>query len=116
MEMIKSLKERASQLTAQLELMEGRTKGETDQLLNINVTVTDFGFLSGDNGDYVVFTIKEDPSKFFFGGGVLTSHIQELDKEGYKQAIQSEGLPIRLEKKKSKANRLYTNVIFYPEN
>jgi hypothetical protein len=109
-----NLKDFASQLVAQSPVMEGREKGDTKTLLNINTTVNDFDFLKGDNGDYVVFTVNEDSKHFFFGGSVLTGHMKDLESAGYKESIQKEGLPIKLEEKKSKQGRIYTNVVFYP--
>jgi hypothetical protein len=112
---LQSLKERASQLSATLPIMEGREKGEMDSILNTVVTITDYDFLQGDDSPFAVFTIEQIPYMFFFGGGVITDHIQTLDKEGYKAEIQKEGLPVRFEKKKSKNGRMYVNAILFPE-
>jgi hypothetical protein len=115
--MQKSLLQFAQEMTAQLELMEGREKGNADQLLNIHTTIIDYDFLTGDDGDYVVFIVKEDKDHFYFGGGVVTDHMQKFDAAGYKEEIQQNGLPVTFEKKKSKkSGRTYTNAVFFPNN
>jgi len=112
----KSLKQKAQELSApQLPIMEGRDKGDTDDLIGVVVTLRDFGFMSGDNGDYVVFIVDEEPKEFFFGGKVLTDDMQKMESDGYHQMIVDEGLPMVLTKKKSKNKQTYTNVLFYPE-
>lgn len=114
---MKSLKERAKEFSSVgLPFMEGRTKGETDELLGQESTICDYGFLPNDNGEaYAVFIVKERSDKFYFGGEVLTDRLTQLENEGYHEAVVAEGLPILMTKKKSKNNRNYTNVEFYPE-
>ena len=113
----KSLKDRATEMSApQLPIMENRDKGETDDLLGVIVTIRDLGFLTGDNGEYAVFILDEEPQQFFFGGKVLTEALKEFDADGYHGEIQTEGLPMVLTKKKTKGGKkTYTAVVFYPE-
>ena len=114
--MRKSLKDRAKEFTIQLPFMEGREKGDAKELLGQVSTITDYGFLIGDNGnDYVVFIVKERAKTFYFGGQVLTDQMQKLDAEGYRDEIITDGLPMLMTEKKSRNNRSYTNVEFYPE-
>ena len=111
----KSLKDRAKEFSVQLPFMDGREKGDAKELVGQITTISDYGFLTGDNGDYVVFITKEHSSKFYFGGGVLTDQMQQLEAEGYRDEIIADGLPMLLTEKKSKNNRTYVNVEFYPE-
>ena len=113
----KSLRDRAKEFSVQLPLMEGRDKGETSELLGQISTITDYGFLPNEAGEpYAVFTVKERPSKFYFGGAVLTARLTELEAEGYHDEIVEDGLPVLLAETRSKKNnRTYTNVEFYPE-
>lgn len=111
----KSLRDRAKEFTAQLPLMQGRTKGEAAELIGQVVTIRDYGFLNGDTGEYAVFTVDEEPQQFFFGGSVLTEQLQEMEKDGYHAEIQADGLPMALVTRKSKKGRDYTGVIFYPD-
>lgn len=111
----KSLKERAREFTTLLPFMEGREKGETKELIGTVNTITEYGFLNNDDGVYAVFIVKERPSKFYFGGSVLTDQLTKLTEEGYFEEILTEGLPMLMTEKKSKNNRAYTAVEFYPE-
>lgn len=115
---MKSLKERAKSFDVQLPLMEGREKGETKELIAQITSINEYGFIPNDAGEpYVVFTIKERPGKFYFGGSVLTARMLDLENEGYHDAIVAEGLPMLLTEEKSrKSNRMYTSVKFYPED
>lgn len=112
----KSLRDRAREFSVQLPLMEGREKGDTNELIGTVNTINEFGFLPNENGEaYAVFTVKERPGKFYFGGTVLTDRLTRLEAEGYHEAIVDEGLPMLMTEKKSKNKRSYTNVEFYPE-
>ena len=114
--MKKALKERAKEFSVRLPFMEGKEKGELKEVLGMICTINDFGFLKGDqNNDYAVFTVKEIEKKFFFGGQVLTDQLQQLEAEGYHEDIITEGLPVLFTEKKSKNNKTYTNVEFYPD-
>lgn len=116
---MKSLRERAKEFSVLLPLMEGKEKGELDSLLGQVSTINDYGFLSDreKGGEaYVVFTVKERPGKFFFGGTVLTDRLSQLEAEGYHDAIISEGLPVLMKTQKNKkGDKRYTNVEFFPE-
>lgn len=111
----KTLKEKAENLNSTIEFMDEREKGNTADLVDQTVTIKDFDFLDGNNGEYVAFIIDEDPKCFYFGGTVLTEDLKEFDQEGYKETIQSEGLPVLMTKRMSKNNRQYVAVTYYPE-
>lgn len=112
----KSLKDRAKEFSVQLPFMDGREKGDAKELVGQVVTITDYGFLKGDdNREYVVFITAQHPKKFYFGGTVLTDQLTQLEAEGYHEEIVTEGLPTLMTEKKSKNNRGYINVEFYPE-
>lgn len=114
--MKKSLRDRAKEFSVQLPFMDGREKGDTKDLIGQVSTITEFGFLHGDdNRDYAVFIVKERSKTFYFGGTVLTDQLQQLEAEGYHDDIVAEGLPMLMTEKKSKNNRSYVNVEFYPE-
>ena len=113
---MKSLKERIKEFGVNLELMEGRTKGDNKELEGKVVTITDYGFLSGSDGEYVAYIVKEIEDSFYFGGTVLTESLKQLDVEGYRDAIKEEGLRIRLVEKRSNKGRKYFSVEFDPED
>lgn len=113
---MKSLRDRAKEFEVRLPFMEGREKGETGELLGQVTTIVDYGFLPNDKGEmYVAFIVKERSGKFYFGGTVLTDRLLQLEAEGYHDAIVEEGLPMVMTEKKSRNNRNFTNVEFYPE-
>ena len=113
---MKSLRDRAKEFSVQLPFMDGREKGDAKELVGQISTICDYGFLKGeDERDYVVFIVRERAKVFYFGGTVLTDQLQQLEAEGYHDAIVEEGLPVLFTEKKSKNNRSYINVEFYPE-
>lgn len=112
----KSLKERSKEFSVRLPFMEGREKGDIKDLLGQVCTIRDYGFLKGDTGnDYVVIIVDEYAKTFYFGGQVLTDQMQQLEAEGYRDDINNEGLPFVMAEKKSKNNKTYVNVVFYPD-
>lgn len=115
--LMKSLKDRAKEFSVRLPFMEGKDKGETNELLGTVNTITEYGFLPNEQGEvYAVFTVKERPAKFYFGGTVLTDRLTQLEAEGYHDAIVEEGLPtLMTEQKARKGGRTYVAVEFYPE-
>jgi hypothetical protein len=93
--------------------MEGREKGDMKGLIGKTVTIDDFGFIAGDDGDFVVFKVKEDPKRFYFGGSVLTDGLQDLSLAEAVEVRES-GLPVRFTEKKSKKGRTYIATEYYP--
>jgi hypothetical protein len=124
--MKKSLQERAKEFEILLPFMEGREKGDFDRIVNSPVTIDNFGFLKdnseGKIKEYVCITIKEDSKNFYFGGHVLTDNLKQLEQDGYREEIETEGLPVEFGKKKSKNKgdngmyNTYTTVTFFPED
>lgn len=115
--MKKSLRDRAKEFSVQLPFMENREKGDAKELIGMVSTIADYGFLKGDDGrEYAVFITRENTKKFYFGGTVLTDQLAQLEAEGYHEVIVDEGLPMLMTEKKSKNNRAYINVEFYPED
>ena len=115
-DMRKALKDRAKEFSIQLPFMDGREKGDAKELVGQVSTIADYGFLKGDDDrDYAVFIVKERSKSFYFGGTVLTDQLQQLEAEGYHEDIITEGLPMLMTEKKSKNNRTYVNIEFYPE-
>ncbi len=116
MKSMKSLKERAKEFDVRLPFMEGREKGETKDLLGTVNTICDYGFLPNEQGEaYACFIVKERPGKFYFGGTVITDRLEQLEAEGYHEAVVNEGLPVLMAEKKSRNNRTFTNVVFFPD-
>lgn len=111
------LRDRVKQLSQKSEIMAGRTKGKNLEIENKIVTLSNYDFMKDENSkEYAVYTVKEFDDLFFFAGSILTADLQELDKDGYKDKIISEGLPIRLKECQSKKGRSYFDVEYYPED
>jgi hypothetical protein len=111
-----SLKNKAMQMNAGqgIPFMEGRTKGEVKDLYDQEVVIKDFGYINGEDGDYLVFIVEDNEKEFFFGASVITDSFKKFDEEDVAE-IRSEGLPTKLyERKNKKGNRTYQAVEFYP--
>ena len=116
-EMRKSLKDRAKEFDVRLPFMDGREKGNTDELIGTVNTIVDYGFLPNEAGEmYACFILAERSDKFYFGGTVITDRLHQLEQDGYHDEVVAEGLPVLMTKKKSKAGRQFVNVEFYPED
>lgn len=109
-----SLKENAKKLNAGggIPFMEGRTKGDTADIIGKDIKIIDFGFINGDDGEYAVFITEEVNDKFYFGGTIVTTSLKSLVDD--LAEVRAEGLPARLVERKSKKNRSYTAIVFYP--
>lgn len=101
---------------SKLDIMEGREKEDLKSLLDKEVHINNFDFLTGDDGIYAVFTIAEDEKSFYFASSILTEDLQAIEKEGLKEDVQNEGLGIKLEERKSKnTKRTYIAVNYITE-
>lgn len=112
------LREKAKSMNASkgIEFMGEREKGETKDLLNKVVTIRDYDFINGTDGEYVVFIVDEDKKHFFFGGKVITDNLRAFNDEE-KEQIKANGLPSLFGEKVSKQNKkTYTSVEFYPND
>lgn len=105
---------RAKEITASgLPLMEGKTK--TDFVDGEVYTVKEYGYLEGDNGDFVVVADKDT---FAYGGSVVTEAFKGLDEKLTQEEIEEllqDGIPMKISKKKSKNGRKYTTCEFFPQ-
>jgi len=100
-----------------LPFMTGLEKAEIGmgEIMHIN----NYGYLKGEEGDFVVFTTKEYPKNFFFGSSVLTGKMKELDialGEENMFKLLDNGIEVVFDKKKSKNKREYTNCVFFPSH
>ena len=101
-----------------LPFMDGKEKLEvTGEVLNNILTVDDYGYLEGDDGEYVVISLKEYPHHFIYGGSVVTDAFKKLENkigaESIAQLIQH-GLTFRLSELVSKNKRKYIRISFFP--
>ena len=101
-----------------LPFMDGKEKLEvTGEVLNSTLTVDDYGYLEGDDGEYVVISLKEYPKHFIYGGSVVTDAFKKLEsKVGAESMVQliQYGLTFRLSELISKNKRKYIRISFFP--
>ena len=111
-----SLREKAEGMNSGkgIEFMDKRSKGETEELLDQVVTIRDYAFISGQDGEYAVFIIDEEADKFYFGGKVITDNLKALSEEDHEE-LKADGLPTLFVERVSKNKRKYISVEFYPE-
>lgn len=103
-----------------LQIMNGREKGDVQSLLDEVITVNGYEFGKGEDGsEYVVFTIHEDDTEFYFGSSVVSENFKALDNmlsDEERTELLETGLQMSLHEKKSKNNRRYIYSIFFPNN
>lgn len=92
--------------------MEGREKADTGVLIVSGepVHIDNHAYLSNDEGEYAVFTVEEMPGFFFFGNGILTECLKQVDADGMADLLPNVG--VKFVSRKSKKNREYTAVEF----
>lgn len=109
-----SLKERLlNEVNNGLPFMLGREKDTID--LGEKITIKEYGFLTGEDGEFICFIDNENDDKYFFGGSVLTEKFKQIENAFTQDEIQElleEGIDIICREKKSKNNRKYVSVEF----
>ena len=108
----------AQQATVMSELMEGREKIDTADIIKyykdgITINAADKVQVSdetkeGGVGEFYVFTFEEEPKKFAFSGFIL-SKIFEGDFDEFKTAL-ADGLKVKLKEGKTKGKQNITLV------
>ena len=103
--------------------MEGRrlaTKDEMKDLFGVVLSIKDYGFINGDDGEYTVFIVEDEEELFYASGQVLTQDLHTLEEEigvdDFKTAVREEGLEVLFGRKKSKNGREYTTVKLFPND
>lgn len=116
-----NIKERIKQLTmVGLPLMEGKEQLKVEgAILGHVLTVDDYGFLNGEDGEYVVISLQEYPKNFIYGSSVITDAFKRLESDiPHDELVQAleEGLTFKIDKVQSRStNRIYNKITFYPE-
>ena len=118
---LQQLIDEVTQITASgLPFMEGKEKLEVKgNILDKILTVDDYGFLEGEEGEYVVIALKEYPEHFIYGASVVTEAFKTLDEklnEGEISLLLEKGLTFKLIEIISKNKRKYIKIIFFPKN
>lgn len=107
---LSALRNKAREMANGCPLMDGRSKGNADGHVNETLTVNDAYKLTGDNGDYYAFIVKEYDDVFFLSGGALTAIFDvanaTAEKDGVPMKDVVNGLEFSFgEKRKTKNGR-----------
>lgn len=116
---INDLIKQAQEITKSgLPFMDGKEKLEvTGDVLGRKLTVDDFGYLDGDDGNYVVIAPKEYPKHFIYGGSVVTDAFKKLEEKMGNEnmtALIQHGITFKLVELVSKNKRKYIRITFFP--
>ena len=116
---IKNLIQQAKKITnSGLPFMEGREKGDMEELIGNTITIIDYGYMLDEGKTYVAFITKENDANFYFGGSVLTDSLKKLDEiltDNEIAELLKNGITTSFEKRKSKNKREYTKCTFFPK-
>ena len=101
------------QMEKQVNVMEGRTKGEIKELTAY--LIKDFTILKDKNTDseYSAFIVEGNDEEFFFGGAVVTDKLKriiDLLTDSELEELKKEGIPVMFVTKKSKNKRNYIDM------
>lgn len=61
--------------------MEDAEKLDIKTLLGVPVHITDYGFINGDDGEFIVMQFVEYPGAFVFGNAIITADIKEAESD-----------------------------------
>ena len=104
-----------SETTNGLPFMEGKEKGTI--ILGQVYKVKDYGYLEGEDGEFIVFTTEEEPNNFMFGSSVMTEKFKKIDSVLAEQEISTlldNGIEVVFSSKMSKNKRKYTLCELFP--
>jgi len=101
-----------------IELIKGKEKITTDELMLLpKISIDGCELLNNNDGDYSVFTFKEDSKKFFFGGKVLTELVKEWIKflggsiDDVNELLTKEPIPVVMSMRRTKdGKKNYVNI------
>ena len=94
--------------------MDNRDKGDMHDILDKPLHIEDFGFIQGDEGEYAVIAIKEEPEMFYFCNSVITEMLQQVDKDDMRDELPKQ--VIKFELATSKKGREYFRFEFAQDN
>lgn len=114
-----NFRESALKSTTLSDLMNGRTKVSTDDMIKNfpnGFTIEDFDIVDDKKSQYPVFTVKEDKGICFFGGTILMNMVDGW-LEGFDsidacraEFVEGGGLPVKLSTGKTKNGNNITKV------
>ena len=91
--------------------MEGREKGNLQDVLDEPLHIVGFGFLNGDDGKYAVMMFAEHPDQFYFGNSIITEMLETVDEDGAQELLAEQVIVFR-SKLNASGKRRYTTYSF----
>lgn len=117
------LRKVAQKATTLAEIMEGKTKGNTEDLIKLNkpVTINDCEMVvlvneEGEKENVWAFTIEEEPKTFYFAGTVLKNTFQAIleacqgDYAEMYNEVCEQNLVVKFSQGKTKKGRPVTTI------
>lgn len=102
-----------------IDFMVGRTKAEGHLPMRQLLTIKNFDFLQGDNGEYAVVIFEEDDQHFHFMGTVVTDKLKKIQENILPSELEELlacGIECVFEQKVSKNKFRYCDVLFFPNH
>lgn len=100
------LREVAKKSAGHIDLIEGREKSMQEELVGREVTLKDFDFLESEGNTFAVFTVEEEPKKYYNGGTSITRLCQDIScDEELVAEVRENGLRLKLTATKTKSKR-----------
>lgn len=94
-----------------IDFMEGCERADlADLCTGEKYHIEEFAFLSGENGEYAVFTVKENENIFYFGNSVVSDVLKQVEMDNMSEELRSVG--VVFEKVVSKKKREYIAIRF----
>lgn len=86
---------------------EGKTKIETSDIIEKEMTIIDFDFAQINNDTFAVVIFKELPEAFYFGGLVMTDLLADIAEDKQAMAeLTKDGLKIKMHMEQSRSDKL----------
>ena len=92
--------------------MDERTKGNLSDVLDREVHIADFAFLTDeDEREYAVFILAEDEEHFYFGNAYITEMLKKTEAAGVHDLISQRAIMF-MQMVSRRKGRTYTNFKF----
>lgn len=102
-----------------IDFMVGRTKADYNLPMRQLLTIKNFDFLQGDNGEYAVVIFEGDDKHFHFMGTVVTDKLKKIQENILPSELEELldcGIECIFEQKVSKNKFRYCDVLFFPNH
>ena len=93
--------------------MDGRDKGDNENLIGKRWHIDDFGFITGDNGEFAVVSFAEDNTHFYFMNSIITEMLQTVSKDAMRKQLSQVAIEFMM--KTSKKDREYMSFEFHED-